>query len=164
LLSDGLLSDDELDALRAKLPPAPRPQGGYVPAVTHGPLVQTAGMTPRVDGVLQYAGQVGADLTVAQARAAAAIAAENALSAALAAAQSESPDEWRFDRVLHLRVYVHGVAGFGEHSAVADGASERLSTLLGSRADAARVAVGVASLPQGAAVEVELTCSRVGRR
>ena len=168
MLSDTWLSDDAIAALRAQLPPAPRPQGGYVPAVAHGALVQTAGMTPRVDGTLQYVGQVGAELTVEQARAAAAIAAENALSAALAAAHAAGPSEptygWRFDRVVHLRVYVNAVAGFGEHTAVADGASERLRTLLGDRAAAARVAVGVPSLPQGAAVEVELTCARVGGR
>jgi len=172
LLSDTWLSDDELDALRAQLPPAPRPQGGYVPAVAHGAWVQTAGMTPRVDGVLQYVGQVGAEVTVEQARTAAATAAENALAAALAAGQLDgqpdgrpaTPDGWRFDRVVHLRVYVNAVAEFGEHSAVADGASERLRALLGDRAAAARVAVGVASLPQGAVVEVELTCARIGGR
>lgn len=167
MLSDGLLTDGELEALCAELPPPPRPQGGYVPAVADGAWVQTAGMTPRVDGVLRYVGQVGAELTVEEARAAAALAVENALSAALRAAESGSRSEgsgWRFERIVHLRVYVNAVAGFAEHSAVADGASERLRSLLGDRGAAARTALGVSSLPQGAAVEVELTCSRVGGR
>ena len=68
------------------------------------------------------------------------------------------------DRVTTSGKVVHAVAGFGDHSAVADGASERLRALLGERAAAARVAVGVASLPQGAAVEVELTAALVRRR
>jgi enamine deaminase RidA (YjgF/YER057c/UK114 family) len=115
-------------------------------------------MTPRVDGVLTYAGRVGGDLTVDQARTAAATAVENALSAALSAVE---PGRW-FGRVVHLRVYVNATPDFGEHSAVADGASTRLRELLGDRGDAARVAVGVGSLPGGAVVEVELTCSVTG--
>jgi enamine deaminase RidA (YjgF/YER057c/UK114 family) len=144
----------ELDALHSRLPTPPRPQGGYVPAVVEAGTIWTAGMTPRVDGVLTYAGRVGADLTVDQAEQAAATAVENALSAAL----SVVPAGERFGRVVHLRVYVNATQDFGEHSAVADGASVRLRELLGERGVAARVAIGVGSLPQGAVVEVELTC------
>lgn len=157
-------SDDlelDLDALAAQLPPAPRPQGGYVPAVRHDPadgadgLVMTAGMTPRVDGVVQHPGQVGADVSVGDAQAAAAIAAGNALSAAVAALGEGR----RLDRVLRMTVYVNAAAGFTEHTAVADGASARLRELLGPRGEAARAAVGVTSLPGGACVELELTCA-----
>lgn len=118
-------------------------------------LVMTAGMTPRVDGVIQYQGQVGRDLTVAEARTAAGIAADNALAAALASLGRGQ----RLDRVLRLTVYVNAAAGFEEHTAVADGASDRLLELLGERSGAARAAVGVTSLPGGACVEVELTCA-----
>lgn len=157
-------SDPTVDheELRRQLPAPPRPQGGYVPAVRHGcgagrlnGLVVTAGMTPRVDGVLQCRGQVGRDLTTVEARSAARIAADNALAAALAALEQGQ----RLDRVLRLTVYVNAAAGFEEHTAVADGASSRLRELLGDRGDAARAAVGVASLPGGACVEVELTCA-----
>lgn len=154
-----LLSDVELDEVRRQLPPPPPPQGGYVPAAVSGTLVMTAGMTPRVDGVLQQVGRLGAGVSIAQGRAAAAVAAENALSAAL----SVVPPDQRLDRVVHLRVYVNAVPGFGEHSAVADGASERLRELLDEHGAAARVAVGVASLPKSACVEVELCCSLRGR-
>jgi enamine deaminase RidA (YjgF/YER057c/UK114 family) len=152
-----LLSDVELEGLRQELPPPPLPQGDYTPAVVAGSLVQTAGMTPRVDGVLRHVGRVGAGLTIAEGRAAAAIAAENALSAALSVVAPGT----RLDRVVQLRVYVNSVPGFGEHGAVADGASARLRELLGERGRAARVAVGVASLPQSACVEVELSCALV---
>lgn len=151
-------SDEEL--LRELRTP-PRPQGGYVPAVVHripgttGGLVMTAGMTPRVDGVIQHPGQVGRDLDVATAQAAAAIAAENALAAAVA---SLGPHR-RFDRVLRLAVYVNAAGDFEQHTAVADGASSRLRELLGEDGDAARAAVGVTSLPGGACVELELTCA-----
>lgn len=117
-------------------------------------MVVTAGMTPRVDGVLTHRGQVGSDVTIDEARAAAATAVANALSAALTALDSGE----RIDRVVHLAVFVNAAPGFEEHTAVADGASARLNELLRERGAASRAAVGVTSLPGGACVEVVLTC------
>lgn len=148
-------------SLLARLPTPPRPQGGYVPAVVHqlpgvgGGLVMTAGMTPRVDGVIQHPGRVGGEVDLPTAQAAAAIAVENALAAAVA---SLGPGR-TLDRVLRLAVYVSCAPGFEQHTAVADGASARLRELLGEDGDAARAAVGVTSLPGGACVELELTCA-----
>jgi enamine deaminase RidA (YjgF/YER057c/UK114 family) len=155
LLADGLLSDDASDLLLRQLPPPPLPQGGYVPAIAHAGLVVTAGMTPRINGVLHHEGQVGDDLSVEAAREAAAIAVGNALAAAVAAL---GPGE-RLDRVLRLTVYVNAAPGFSAHTVVADGASARLRELLGDRGAAARAAIGVTSLPGGACVELELTCA-----
>ena len=153
------------ESLLAQLPTPPRPQGGYVPAVVHqapgvpGGVVMTAGMTPRIDGTLQHRGQVGRDLDLTTAQAAASIAVGNALAAAVT---SLGPDR-RFDRVLRLVVYVNAGPDFEQHTAVADGASARLRELLGEAGDAARAAVGVTSLPGGACVEVELTCAWTSR-
>jgi enamine deaminase RidA (YjgF/YER057c/UK114 family) len=118
-------------------------------------MVLTAGMTPRVDGVVQFTGQVGTDVSLADAQAAAAIAAGNALAAALAVLDADQ----QFDQVLRMTVYVNAAPGFDQHTAVADGASARLRELLGDRGKAARAAVGVTSLPGGACVELELTCA-----
>jgi len=63
-------------------------------------------------------------------------------------------------RALRLSVFVNATDGFTEHSRVADGASDRLVELLGERGVVVRTAVGVASLPGGACLEVELTCTR----
>jgi enamine deaminase RidA (YjgF/YER057c/UK114 family) len=150
-----LLFDDVDDQLLSQLPPPPRPQGGYVPAVAHAGLLVTAGMTPRVDGVVRYRGQVGTEVSVAEAQEAAAVAAGNALSAALAAL---APHQ-QLDRVLRLTVYVNAAPGFEQHTAVADGASARLRELLAERGAASRSGVGVTSLPGGACVELELTCA-----
>jgi enamine deaminase RidA (YjgF/YER057c/UK114 family) len=113
-------------------------------------------MTPRVDGVVVHPGQVGADVSFEHARAAAAIAAANAVSAVAELLGSVED----IAQVLRMTVYVNAAAGFTEHSKVADGASERLVELLGERGAAVRSAVGVASLPGNACVEIELTCAR----
>jgi hypothetical protein len=120
-----------------------------------GGLILTAGMTPRVAGVVVHPGQVGAQVSLADAQAAAAIAAENALSAALASLSEGQ----QLDRVLRMTVYINAAPGFELHTAVADGASARLREFLGERGDASRAAVGVTSLPGGACVELELTCA-----
>lgn len=119
----------------------------------HAGLVVTAGMTPRLNGELVARGIVGEDLTVRQAREAAGLAAANALAAAASAAGGAG----RLGRCVKVTVYIACTAAFTAHSAVADGASEALEELTGGRAAAARTAIGVASLPSGAPVEVELT-------
>lgn len=129
----------------------PTPRGDYRAAVVHDGVVYTAGMTPRRDGRLTVAGVVGADVTPAQARSAARLAAANALAAASAAL----PDGARL-RCLTMTVYVACTAGFTELSAVADGASEEVRTRFGEQALPARSAIGVLALPSGAPVEVEL--------
>lgn len=138
------------------LPGNPRPQGRYVAATATDTLVMSAGMTPRVDGVLRHVGRVGQEVSLEEATVAAGIAVSNALAAVVA--KVGSLDE--IARVLRLTVFVNAVAGFTQHSAVADGASDRLFALLGERGVVVRTAVGVASLPGNACLEVELTCQR----
>ncbi len=141
----------DLDA--SALPTAPQPQGQYVPAVVHGGVAYSAGMTPRVDGRLLAQGLVGEAVSREQAHELAAVAARNALSAVADAAGGLDG----IVRCLQLTVFVAAIPGFGEHSAVADGASQALQAVLGDRGAAARAAVGVAGLPSGAPVEVQLT-------
>jgi enamine deaminase RidA (YjgF/YER057c/UK114 family) len=136
------------------LPTPPKPQGRYVPALREGELVMTAGMTPRVEGVLQFTGKVGRDICLDDARRAAGIAASNAVAAAAEAVGSAD----LIQRALRLTVYVNAAEDFTAHPQVADGASDALAELLGERGTVVRSAVGVASLPGGACVEVELTC------
>ena len=133
--------------------PSPRPQGDYTVAVVHGDVACSAGMTPRVDGQLVAQGVVGRDIGVEQARGLAEIAVVNALAAVAAAAGGVG----RIVRCLQLTVYISAVAGFTEHTTVADGASAALLAALGDRGVVARAAVGVAGLPGGAPLEVVLT-------
>jgi enamine deaminase RidA (YjgF/YER057c/UK114 family) len=131
----------------------PTPQGEYRPVVVHKGIAYTAGMTPRVDGHLMFTGLVSSDVSLADAVAAAHLAAGNALLAV----RLSLPDGTGIERCLRMTVYIASAPGFVQHSAVADGASRRLLEDLGESGAAARTAVGVASLPGNAAVEVELT-------
>ncbi len=134
---------------------APPPQGDYVAAVHHGGVVYTAGMTPRENGVLTVTGVVGQDLSVADARSAAARAAANAV----AAVRSVAPAGTASFRAIRMTVYIACTPGFTELSAVADGASATIAQWLGASALPARAAIGVLALPSGAPVEVELTAA-----
>ena len=138
----------------AELPPPPVAQGHYQPVTVHQGIAYTAGMTPRRDGSLVLTGRVGADLDGGQAREAAALATANALSALAAAAGGLAG----IDRVLAMTVWVAATDDFTGHTAVADGGSELLAKLIGGP-PAARAAVGVASLPGGAPVEVALVAA-----
>ena len=130
------------------------PQGAYVPAVVYGGLAWTAGMTPRRYGELVVQGIVGRDLDIAAAREAAAVAADNAVTAL-----AEAVGLAGIDRVVKMTVFIAAVDGFTAHSAVADGASRMLRERLGERGVVARSAVGVRTLPSGAPVEVELVAA-----
>lgn len=129
---------------------APPPQGAYVAATIHNGVVQTAGMTPRLDGVLQSTGSVGLDLTLEQGYSAAELCARNALAAATSVAGD-------LERCLQMTVYIACSDGFTQLSAVADGASSAIIEALGHDALPARAAVGVKHLPSGASVEVAIT-------
>lgn len=112
-------------------------------------------MTPRRDGALVVTGRVGVEVAIPAAREAAGLAARNALAAIAEAVGG-------VDRILgltQLTVYIACRASFTEHSLVADGASAALTDVLGEDAAVARAAVGVASLPGGAPVEVQLVAA-----
>jgi enamine deaminase RidA (YjgF/YER057c/UK114 family) len=130
-----------------------------VTAVVHDGIAYSAGMTPRLDGALVLTGRVGAEVSVGEAQHAAALAARNAI-AAITDAVGEFHD---IGRCLRMTVYVAAAPGFTDFSRVADGASTTLAELLGDRGELARSAVGVAGLPGGAPVEVELTVAVVPR-
>ena len=92
-----------------------------------------------------------------QARAAARLAASNAL----AAVRSALPADVQGVRCLRMIVYIACAPGFHDLSTVADGASEAIMTTLGKDGLPARTAIGVQSLPSGAPIEVELIASAV---
>lgn len=137
------------------VPVAPVPQGRYISAVVHGGVAYSAGMTPRVDGVLTVTGVVGHDLSIERAQEAAALSARNAVTAIAAAVGGIDA----ITRCLRMSVFVACAPDFQELSAVADGASDALVELLGIDSLPVRSAIGVSALPAGSPVEVELAAA-----
>lgn len=133
------------------LPPVAAPVAAYVPAVRSGSYVYTSGQLPMVDGKLSTTGKVGAELTPDEARDAARICALNALAAVDALVGIDT-----VARVVKVVGFVASAAGFTGQPAVVNGASELLGEIFGDAGRHARSAVGVAELPLGAPVEVEL--------
>ncbi len=141
-----------LAELGISIPSVTKPVAAYVPAVTSGNLVFTAGQLPFVDGALPATGKVGAevapDAAVGYAR--------TAVLNALAAAQSVIGSLDRVTRVVKVVVFVASPPDFTGQPAVANGASTVLGEIFGEAGAHARSAVGVAVLPLDAPVEVEL--------
>lgn len=134
------------------LPAVPAPAASYVPAVRTGSLVFTAGQVPFVDGALAATGKVGDAVSPADAVGLARTCALNALAAVHALVGLDD-----VVRVVKVVGYVASAPGFTGQPAVLNGASELLGEVFGDDAGAhARSAVGVAELPLGAPVEVEL--------
>ena len=131
------------------------PHHPLVAVVVHDGIARTSGQLPRIDGELTCVGVVGDTVTVDDARAAAAVCALNAL--AVLRAELGSLD--RIERILSVTGYVASAPGFAEQPTVVDGASEVLVDVFGERGRHTRSAVGVAALPRGGAVEIELTAA-----
>jgi len=134
---------------------SPVPQGNYVPAARFGNLVYTAGMTPRKNGVPIFTGKVKAEEPLETYREAVYQAASNALMAV----QNMLAEGEKIVQVMQLMVYVNAEEGFTVHSKLADFASEYLCNELGRQGIAARAALGIASLPGNAPVEIQMICA-----
>lgn len=145
---------DRLRALGLALPPPPPPRGVYVPVVRHGALAYVSGQVSRRDGaVLAGTAIDGAPRALAEAAAEACV-----LNAMSALSASLRPGEV-LERIVFLRGFIQAGAGFTTHSAFLDPASELLHALFGERGRHARSALGVASLPGGGLLEIELVAA-----
>lgn len=143
---------ERLVALGLELPPVARPLAAYVPVTTSGGQVITSGQLPSVQGELVATGKLGAGVSLEQGVRAARVAVLNAL----AAAASELGGVDNIARVVKVVVYVASTPEFTAQPQVANGASELLGEVFGDAGRHVRAAVGVASLPLDAPVEVEL--------
>lgn len=130
----------------------PPPQGNYVPALRHGDMIFTSGMTPRENGILQFTGSVSEDHDVETYRDASRLAASNALTAARG--QLKAGEEIAV--ILNFVVFVNSPSGYELHSRIADFASSFLVEVLGPTSLGSRSAVGVSSLPGDAPVEIQI--------
>ena len=138
--------------LGIELPGVAAPLASYVPAVRTGSLVYTAGQLPLVDGELLATGRVGVEVDEQTALACARRCALNALAAVAA----EVGDLDRVRRVVKVTGFVASPPEFTGQPAVLNGASDLLGEVFADAGRHARSAVGVASLPLGAPVEIEI--------
>lgn len=144
--------DNRLADLGLTVPDVVPPLAAYVPAVRAGDLVWTSGQLPMVDGELVGTGLVGQDVSAEEATELAGICALNAL----AAVKAELGDLDRIERVVKVVGFVASAPGFTGQPGVVNGASNLLGEVFGDAGKHARSAVGVAALPLGAPVEVEV--------
>ena len=143
--------ESKLKELAITLPPVGAPAAAYVRFVRTGNLVFLSGHIARRDGK-PWAGKLGVDVTTEEGKAAArAIAVD--LMATLKAAAGELD---RVKRIVKLLGLVNSGPAFTEHHLVIDGASQLLVEVFGDIGKHARSAFGVAQIPLGACVEIEL--------
>jgi enamine deaminase RidA (YjgF/YER057c/UK114 family) len=142
---------DRLAELGITLPDVAKPVAAYVPAVRSGSHVYTSGQLPFVDGSLAATGKVGGEIAPEEAKRHARTCVLNALAAVHSLVGIDS-----VVRIVKVVGFVASAEGFTGQPAVVNGASELLGEVFGDAGAHARSAVGVAELPLGAPVEVEL--------
>ena len=145
-------AEQRLKDLGIKLPAPPEPFGTYAEAVKTGNLLFLTGMLPTEGRQGKFIGRVGAELDVEDGRKAAQLAALNAL--AVAREYLGSLD--KVTRIVRLGVSVATVGDMREQPKVADGASQLLQDVFGKDKNRCRLVYGVASLPLGTPVELEI--------
>jgi enamine deaminase RidA (YjgF/YER057c/UK114 family) len=145
-------AEQRLKELGIKLPVPPEPFGTYVEAVQTGNLLFLSGMLPTEGREAKFIGRVGAELDVDAAREAAKLAALNVLG--VARQHLGSLD--RLTRIVRLGVSVATSGDVRDQPKVADAASELLQDVFGKDKSPCRLVYGVASLPLGVPVEVEV--------
>ena len=148
---------ERLRELGITLPQVSAPAGSYVPARRSGDLVFTAGQVPFVDGELTTFGKVGDSVSTEEAQALARVCALNALAAVDALVGIDN-----VTGVVKVVGFVASATGFTDQPEVINGASDVLGEIFGEAGGHARSAVGVAELPRGVPVEVELVVEVAG--
>ncbi len=142
---------DKLSALGISLPPVATPAAAYVPFVCTGKLVFLSGHVAKREGKA-WVGQLGLSMDTAEGKAAARAVAVDLLGTLHAAVG----DLNKVVRVVKLLGLVNSAPTFTEHHLVINGASELLGEVFGAAGAHARSAFGVAQIPMGACVEIEL--------
>jgi enamine deaminase RidA (YjgF/YER057c/UK114 family) len=145
--------EDRIISLGLVLPEVPAPLAAYIPAKKTGQVIFTAGQLPLLKGELICKGLLGQDVDVEQAYQAARICTLNAL----AAIKGVVKDLDQIVQVVRVVGYVASISTFTQQPAIVNGASELLLEIFGEVGKHARSAVGVASLPLNASVEIEIT-------
>jgi len=143
--------DEKLRELGITLPAAPAPAANYAPYAMSGGLLFVAGQLPKDESGLVYEGKLGDSVSMEDGQAAARLCALNILAQAKAALG----DLDRITLCLRLNGFVNCTPDFTAQPQIINGASDLIGEVLGAAGVHSRIAVGVASLPMGAAVEID---------
>ncbi|MES2696183.1 MAG: RidA family protein [Verrucomicrobiota bacterium] len=144
--------EQKLAALNLTLPSTSAPVANYVPAVRTGSLIFLAGHLPRAADGKVITGKVGKTATDKEANAAA----RATTLALLATLKKEIGDLSKVKRIVRVAGFVNAAEDFTGHSQVINGCSDLLVGVFGDKGKHARAALGMASLPLGAVVEIEM--------
>ncbi len=144
--------EERLKERGLELPPPRTPIANYVGAVRTGNLVFVAGHGPDAPGQKRWTGKLGRDLTVEDGYAAA----QQVCLNLLATLKAEIGELSRVTRIVKLLGMVNSDPGFGDQPKVINGCSDLLTDLFGEKGKHARSAVGMAALPGGIPVEIEM--------
>ncbi len=143
--------ESRLEALGLNLPPAPAPVAAYVPYVITGNLLFISGQISRLPTGESVMGTLGVTLGIDDGQRGAQLCALAILAQAKAALGSLE----RITRIVRLNGFVSSTADFIDHPKVINGASELIGAVLAEKGSHSRCALGVVSLPLGAAVEID---------
>ncbi len=144
--------EERIGELGYVLPATPKPAGAYVPGLIIDNLCFVSGQTGTVEGKLVHTGKLGRELSLEEGYHSARLAALNCLAELKWALGSLD----RVKRIVKVTGFVASAKGFDQQPRVVNGASEFLEKVFGENGKHARSAVGVAELPFGAPVEIEL--------
>ena len=145
-------ADRRLQDLGIQLPAAPTPSGTYVETVQTGNLLFFSGMLPVVDHKPKYLGRLGKELNAEAGQAAAYTAALNVL----ASAKEHLGSLDRVTRVVRLGVFIATCGDFFDQPKVADAVSDLFRDVFGIQKTSVRVIIGVASLPLGVPIGLDV--------
>ena len=152
-------AERRLQELGIQLPSAPTPFGPYVETVQTGNLLFFSGMLPVVDHKPKYVGRLGKELDVEAGR----DAAYTAALGVLAAAKKHLGSLDRVTRVVRLGVFIATSGDFFDQPKVADAVSELFRDIFGNEKLPVRLVIGVASLPLGMPIELDVIFEVAGQ-
>ena len=151
-------ADRRLEALGIQLPPPPTPFGPYVEVLQTGNLLFLSGMLPVVGHKPKYLGRIGKELNTEDGR----DAAYTAGLSALAAVKQYLGSLDKVTRVVRLGVFIATSGDFFDQPRVADAVSDLFRSIFGPEKTGVRLVIGVASLPLGMPIELEVILEVAG--
>lgn len=144
--------EEKLKSLNISLPSPPKPAGAYIPVVVSNHMAYVSGQIPIENGKVTFKGKVPSVQSLEQAQKAAKICIINALSQL----KSELGSLDKISKIIRVSGFVNSEPDFTEQPKVINAASDLLFEIFGEKGQHSRIAVGVASLPLGATVEIDM--------